>query len=389
MTAVMTAQRPPVQQSRGASSAARGSGQQQTTLKRLSEFSLELGPSLKDVLNFTNQLSVMVKAGIALPEAIEAIGLQIENKKFRKIILDLKSRIESGESFSQALARYPKVFGRLYINMIAAAELSGSLSLMLRKITEYLDQEIQTRSQVIGAMIYPGIIAVMAVTCTTFLLVFVLPRFTALFAGKEAMLPKPTIIIMAISGFLRGNWMYVLIGVAVAVFGLGAYIKTTTGRFWLDKIKLVVPVMKTLCNSLYITRSLGAMGILTNAGVPILETLEITAEVSGNVHYKKMWRDVYNSVKQGKRIAQSFSAKPLLPISAIQMIRSGEDSGTLGQVLEDVSEFYQRQLKATIKIVTAMIEPLMIIVMGFLVGFIAMAVILPIFKMSAIASGRH
>jgi type IV pilus assembly protein PilC len=389
MTAVMTAERPPVQQSRPANNAApRSTSRQRTSLKRISEFSLEMGPGLKDVLNFTNQLSVMVKAGIALPEAIESIGLQIENKKFRKIIFDLKCRIESGESFSQALGHYPDVFGRLYINMVAAAELSGSLSLMLKKITEYLDQEIQTRSQVIGAMIYPGIIAFMAITCTSFLLVFVLPRFTALFAGKEAMLPKPTVIIMAISGFLRADWIYVLIGIAAAIFGLCTYIKTPTGRFWVDKIKLVVPLMKTLCNSLYITRSLGAMGILVNAGVPILETLEITAEVSGNVHYKKMWRDVYNSVKQGKRIAQSFSAKPLLPVSAIQMIRSGEDSGTLGQVLEDVSEFYQRQLKSTIKIVTSMIEPLMIIMMGFLVGFIAMAIVLPIFKMSSMVSGH-
>jgi type II secretory pathway component PulF len=174
----------------------------------------------------------------------------------------------------------------------------------------------------------------------------------------------------------------------MSIVGLCTFIKTTTGRFWFDKIKLVVPLMRTLCNCLYITRSLGAMGILVNAGVPILETLEITAEVSGNVHYKKMWRDVHNSVKQGKRIAQSFTAKPLLPVSAIQMIRSGEDSGTLGQVLEDVSEFYQRQLRATIKIVTSMIEPLMIIVMGFLVGFIAMAIVLPIFKMSTMATGH-
>jgi len=360
---------------------------QQMSFKQISEMGFEMGPGLKDILNFTNQLSVMVKAGISLPEALESIGLQIEKKKFRKIILDMKNRIEAGESFSQALGRYPDIFGQLYINMVAAAEMSGSLSLMLRKITEYLDQEIQTRSQVIGAMIYPGIIAFMALTCTSFLLIFVLPRFTTLFAGKEHLLPKPTIIIMATSGFLKAYWMYVLAGIAVFIGGLCAFIRTPTGRFWFDKVKLVLPLIKKLCNCLYITRSLGAMGILTNAGVPILDTLVITAEVSGNVHYKKMWYQVYNSVKQGKRIAQSFSAKPLLPVSAIQMIRSGEDSGTLGQVLEDVSQFYQRELKTTIKIVTSMIEPLMIIIMGFLVGFIAMAIMLPIFKMSTMATG--
>ncbi|MDD5135002.1 MAG: type II secretion system F family protein [Phycisphaerae bacterium] len=367
----------------------RGSGKaQKTNLQQLSEISFELGPGLKDVLNFTNQLSVMIKAGIPLPDALESIGIQIEKRKFRKMVLDMKNRIEAGESFSQALGQYRDVFGQLYVNMIAAAEMSGSLSLMLRKITEYLDQEIQTRSQVIGAMIYPGIIAFMAISCTTFLLIFVLPKFTTLFVGKEHLLPKPTIIIMAISSFLRAYWVYVLAGIVVFIGGLCTFIRTIVGRFWFDKAKLIIPLIKKLCNCLYITRSLGAMGILTNAGVPILDTLVITAEVSGNVHYKRMWYQVHDSVKQGKRIAQSFSAKPLLPVAVIQMIRSGEDSGMLGQVLEEVSQFYQRELKTTIKVVTSMIEPLMIIVMGVLVGFIAMAIVLPIFKMSSMASGH-
>jgi type II secretory pathway component PulF len=354
----------------------------QTPLKRISGFSVELGPSRKDVLNFTNQLSVMVKAGIALPDAMESIAVQVENKKFRKIIFDLKSRIEAGESFSQALARYPDVFGYLYINMIAAAELSGSLSMMLRKLVDYIDQELQTRSQVIGAMVYPAIIAFMAVTCTTFLLIFVLPRFTQIFAGKEHLLPKPTVIIMAVSGFLKHYWMGVLAGLAVLIGGFIFGITTKVGRFWWDRAKLVIPLMKTLCNSLYIARSLHAMGVLVNAGVPILDTLVITAQVSGNIHYKTMWYTVHKSVKQGKKIAQSFGPKPLLPSSAIQMIRSGEESGNLGQVLEDVSEFYSRQLKNTIKLVTSMIEPIMIVIMGAIVGFIAMAIVLPIFKMS-------
>jgi type IV pilus assembly protein PilC len=354
----------------------------QSPLKQISEFSVEFGPSLKDVLSFTNQLSVMVKAGIALPEAMESIAAQVENKKFRRIIFDIKNRIEAGESFSQALARYPDVFGHLYINMIAAAELSGSLSMMLRKLVDYIDQELQTRSQVIGAMVYPAIIAFMAVVCTIFLLTFVLPRFTQIFVGKEHMLPKPTIIIMAVSSFLKHYWPGVLAGLAVLIGGFVFGIRMKTGRFWWDRAKLIIPLMKTLCSSLYIARSLHAMGVLVNAGVPILDTLVITAEVSGNIHYKKMWYAVHRSVKQGKKIAQSFGPNPLLPSSAVQMIRSGEDSGTLGQVLEDVSEFYQRQLRATIKLVTSMIEPIMIMIMGLLVGFIAMAIVLPIFKMS-------
>ncbi len=376
MAAVITAEKISAPESRTPSVS------KQPLFKQMSGFSVEFGPSLKDVLNFTNQLAIMVKAGIALPEAMESIAVQVENKKFRRIIFDLKNRIEAGESFSQALAKYPDVFRHFYVNMIAAAELSGSLSMMLRKLADYIDQELQTRSQVVGAMIYPAIIAFMAVTCTTFLLVFVLPRFTGIFAGKEHMLPKPTIIIMAVSSFLKHYWPGVLAGLAVLIGGFVFGIRTKVGRFWWDKAKLVLPLMKTLCNCLYITRSFHAMGVLVNAGVPILDTLAITAQVSGNIHYKTMWYTVHTSVKQGKKIAQSFGPKPLLPSCAIQMIRSGEESGTLGQVLEDVSEFYSRQLSATIKIVTSMIEPIMIIIMGLLVGFIAMAIVLPIFKMS-------
>ena len=364
------------------------SSQEQTLSQKIMNFSVEFGPSKKDVLSFTNQLSIMVRAGISLPEAMESIAAQVENKKFKAVITDIKNRIEAGESFSQALSKHRKIFKDIYINMISASEMSGSLSSMLRRLADYIDQELQTRSQVIGAMVYPMIIATMAISCTTFLLTFVLPKFTELFVGKEDMLPKPTIAIMAISAFLRGYWYAVLGGIIAAIVGLVFAIKTIRGRLIWDKAKLLVPLIKTLCRCLYITRGLHAMGVLINAGVPILDTIVITAEVSGNIHYKNMWRHVHDSVRKGKKISQSFGSGQLLPASVIQMIRSGEDSGTLGSVLEEVSEFYQRQLKDTIKIVTSMIEPLMIVLMGVMVGFIAMAILLPIFKISSMASGH-
>ena len=163
----------------------------QAGLGKLRQFRVEFGPSRKDILNFTNQLAVMIRAGISLQDSLESIGQQCENQKFRFVIMDLKNRIEAGQSFSQALAEHPQVFTDLYINMVAAAEISGSLSGMLQKLAEYLDSEAETRSQVKGAMVYPVIIAFMAVTVTIFLLCFVLPRFTAIFMGKEHLLPKP------------------------------------------------------------------------------------------------------------------------------------------------------------------------------------------------------
>ena len=367
----------------------RGTANAQTAaLDRIKGFRVEFGPGKKDILSFTNQLAVMVRAGISLQDSLEAIGQQQDNQKFKAIINDLKNRIEAGQSFSQALAEHTQVFSNLYINMVAAAEVSGSLSDMLQKLAEYLDQEAETRSQIKSAMVYPFIIATMAVAVTIFLLCFVLPRFTAIFAGKEHLLPRPTVILMASSAFLRHYWPFIIPGIGGAIWGFWYSINTEAGRLWWDKTKLVLPLIKTLCRSLYITRSLHTMGVLTRAGVPILNTISITAQISGNVLYKAMWLAVYEEVRQGKKIASSLVRSSLMPSNVVQMIRSGEDSGNLAEVLRDISNFYARELKTVIKTVTSMIEPIMIVAMGLLVGFIAMSIILPIFKMSNLVMGK-
>ncbi len=361
-----------------------GAGSPATEKKEL--FRFESPPNRKEILNFTNQLSIMIRAGISLQESLESIGSQTEKVKFKVIILDLKARIEAGESFSQALRAYPDVFSNLYMNMVAAAEISGSLSNMLLKLAEYLDQEAETRSQVVGAMVYPLIIAGMAVVTVLFMLVFVLPRFLLVFAGNEDMLPAPTKIIMAVSTGFRSYWYIIIPSVAGAFFGFATFIKTVLGRKWWDATKLRLPLLKTLCRCLYITRGLHTMGVLTNAGVSILDTIAITAQVSGNVLFEAMWNGVHEAVRQGKKIAPSLASYGLLPGGVIQMIQSGEESGSLGEVLGDVAEFYSRELRTVIKMVTSMIEPIMIIFMGLLVGFIAMSVILPIFKMSSLVT---
>ena len=361
---------------------------QESTLEKIRNFRVEFGPSKKDILNFTNQLAVMVRAGISLQDSLESIAQQSENEKFKAIVTDLKNQIEAGQSFSQALAEHREVFNNLYVNMIAAAEISGSMSGMLQKLAEYLDSEAETRSQIKGAMVYPIIIAVMAVSVTVFLLCFVLPRFTAIFVGKEHLLPTPTKVLMATSAFLRGYWFLILPAVGGLIWGFLYFIRTRAGRLWWDKTKLVLPLIKTLCRSLYITRSLHTMGVLTQAGVPILNTISITAQISGNALYEKMWLGVHEDVRQGKKIASSLNQFNLMPPDVVQMVKSGEDSGTLSDVLRDISNYYARVLKTVIKTVTSMIEPIMIVLMGVLVGFIAMSIILPIFKMSSAVTGK-
>ncbi len=361
---------------------------QQIAWQKIRNFRIEGGPSRKDILNFTKQLAIMVRAGISLQDSLESIAEQNDNQKFKLVIFDLKNRIESGESFSQALSEHSDVFSELYINMVAAAEISGSLSKMLQKLSEYLDSESETRSQIKGAMVYPIIIAVMAVSVTIFLLCFVLPRFTAIFAGKEHLLPGPTKALMATSAIMRGYWFLIIPAIGASFWGFWYFIGTEGGRRWWDKTKLVLPLIKTLCRSLYITRSLHTMGVLTKAGVPILNTISITAQIAGNVLYKEMWLGVYEEVRQGKKIASSLNQYNLMPSNVIQMVKSGEDSGSMSDVLRDVSDYYARELKTVIKAVTSMIEPIMIVVMGVLVGFIAMSIILPIFKMSSVVMNK-
>lgn len=346
------------------------------------QFNLSLGPGLRDVQNFTSQLAVMIRAGISIRAAIEGIAEQTENPKFRVMLQQMRKDVEAGKQFSDALARYPKIFSPLYINMVKASELSGGFSKMLDKIAAYLAQQIETRSMVVGAMIYPGIIGSMAVGTTIFLLTFVLPRFMVIFKGKEAALPTPTKLLLALSQFMVNYWYVLIAATAATVWGVFMLLRTSSGRMWWDKAKLTIPLFKKMFRALYITRSLHTMGQLINAGVPMLDTISITADISGNTLYRRMWRSVHSAVKQGKKVSSHLTRSTLLPRAVVQMIAAGEESGKLGEVLDEVSEYYSRELKTVIKSVTAMIEPLMIVLMGSVVGFIAMSIILPIFKLS-------
>jgi type IV pilus assembly protein PilC len=343
---------------------------------------ISFGPSQKDIANFTSQLSVMLRAGISLRGAVEGIADQTQNPKFKEMLRQIQRDVESGKQFSEALQRYPKKFGSLYINMVKASELSGGLSRMLDKIAGYLNQSIETGNMVKGAMVYPGIIGTLAVGVTIFLLTWVLPRFMVMFQGKEEILPLPTKILLNLSGFMTVYWWAVLLGIVAVVWGVIYANGTGPGRSFFDTVKLKIPLFKKLFRALYISRGLHTMGQLLNAGVPMLDTIAITADISGNVHYKKMWYGVHTAVKQGKKISAPLAGAELLPRSVVQMVSAGEESGKLGEVLDEVAGYYHKELVGVIKSVTSMIEPLMIVVMGGLVGFIAMSIILPIFKMS-------
>jgi len=356
-----------------------GAGKKHGLLARLG---LGQGVGGKDLLAFTSQLAVMTKAGIGLTTALESIGDQITNPNMAQVVSTLKRDVESGRQFSEALQRFPKVFSPLYVNMVRASELSGSFGHMLDRIGEYLNQQMETKRQVTGAMVYPAIIVTMALTTTVFMLTFVLPRFMILFQGKEDILPLPTKILMAMSASMVGYWYVYLVTVVGGTTGFTYFIRTEFGHAWWDGAKLKIPICAKLCHALYLSRGLRTMGELVNAGVPMLDTIAITAEVSGNLHYARVWQRVHLAVRKGQRIAPTLARSKFIPASVSQMISAGEDTGALAEILKDVSEFYDKQLKATIKAVTAAIEPIMIVAMGAIVGFIAASILLPIFKIS-------
>jgi len=357
--------------------------------KRINEsLSFSSGPTQKDILDFTTQLAVMIRAGISIRAALEGIAEQVANPKFKRILMQIKGDVESGRQFSEAIARHPKLFGPLYVSMVRASEMSGSFGRMLDRIANYLSQEAETRRMVVGASIYPGIIALMAIGTTVFLLTFVLPSFAGVFKGKEEALPGPTIFLLGLSKFMIEHWWVILAGLGGVVFAFLSFIRTEFGGFWWDRFKISAPVLKRMFRALYLSRSLQTMGELLNAGVPMLDTLAITGDVAGNRHYKRLWRSVHGAVKQGKQLQTQLSRSPLLPRSVVQMVSAGEESGRLGEVLDEISGYYAKALRDAIKAVTGMIEPIMIVLMGSVVGFIAMAIILPIFKMSNLASGK-
>ncbi|MCD4823567.1 MAG: type II secretion system F family protein [Phycisphaerae bacterium] len=356
-------------------------GSQQNLYQRMQNVRVEFGPGLRDLMSFTKQLSVMIKAGISIRDAIASIADGTPNMRFQATLNEVCRDVESGIPFSGALGKHPKVFSSLYVNMIRASEISGTFAHMLDRIVEYLDQQDETHRMVRGAMIYPIVLFTMSIAAVVFLLQWVVPKFMKLFKGKEHLLPKPTIILLAMSNFMQNYWYIPLSIVVVLATGIIITVRTPTGRRAWDRMLLAIPIIKKMMRALYITRSLQSLGELVNAGVPILEALDITAEISGNCVYKDMWRDVRDTVKEGGKIVHELQASDNLPRSVVQMISAGEESGRLGEVLDEISRYYSKELKETIKTVTGLLEPLMIVFMGVVVGFIAMSILLPIFSM--------
>ncbi len=338
--------------------------------------------SKKDIIYVTNQLAIMVDTGITLSTALEGIVEEEQNPTLRKVLADLRDSVAGGEDFSSALTRYPKMFDKTYVALVRASEATGSLGPMLDRIAGYLRKEVETRGKVRAAMAYPAVMLVLAIGVTIFLLTYILPKFTPLFESKGADLPGITAAMMNVSDAIMGYWWAWLAGIVTAIVGFVLLKRTDGGRHVLDWFKINAPIVGPVVRKVTISRSIRTLGTMLASGVPIMDSLKLAAQVSGNALYEKLWQRVLDEVATGRRMAEALRGDPLFPRVLVQMIHSGEETGKLDAVLQKVSAYYDGEVETSIKAATSMIEPLMIAAMGVVVGTIGLALLLPIFSLS-------
>ncbi|MEO1999335.1 MAG: type II secretion system F family protein [Planctomycetaceae bacterium] len=338
-----------------------------------------------EIIYLTSQLAVLVDAGVPLSESLEGLAKQNENPTLRTILTQIQKQVESGDDLSTALKRHPRHFDSTYVNLIKASEASGTLAQMLDRIATQSRSELETRQKVQGALLYPGVMLLMCIGVSIFLLIYVFPKLLPMFETKQIQIPLPTRVMMTVSNTLIHHWYWVL-AVCFLVIAGGVYLrKQAWGRLSLDWLWLHSPILGPMLKKVILGRNLKTLAITINAGVPVLQALELTAAVSNNRLYERSWTEIAQLVTTGKQIHEALSGNDLFPATVKQMISSGEATGKLGMILEKVSQYYERETSNAIKSATTLIEPLMVFLMGGVIGTIALAMLLPIFKLSSAA----
>ena len=342
-----------------------------------------------ELILFTTQLSVMLDSGVVLSDALDAIAEQAEHGAFKTIIMDVAEAVKSGENFSKALADYPRVFNSMFISMVRASEASGRMAEMLTVLSGYLNFESETRKRIKGALTYPFIMALMAVAATGTLMFFVLPRFMKIYEARGAALPRITQVLVSFSNML-GDFQVMtmaLTGLILASVALYYWAGTITGRRVIDFIKIRTPVLGTMFIDMVVTRSMRIMATMVNTGVNLLDTIEVIQSSCENYYFQQLWAGTDEKIRDGYQLSESIllsAGGQLIAPGIIQMLRAGEKSGKLGAVSDKISVFYEKKLEASIKSVMALIEPLMITILGSIIGTIAIALLLPVFRISSV-----
>lgn len=341
-----------------------------------------------DVIALCTQLSVMLETGVPLSEALDAFRQQMVRTEFREVLEVLCEDVEGGEPLSAAMEKWPRVFPGMMVSLMKASEASGMLAKMLGRVSEYLSKERKTIKQIKGALSYPIFMMVAGVGITIFLVSFVLPRFARIYEQRQASLPTPTKILLQISEFVTTQYMLYLPVLLALLLTLIIWSRRRSGRRTLDWLRLNFPLLGTMYGHLYLTRAMRTMSTLLAAGVNVLDVIDICRGVTYNTYYARLWDSMEQGVREGRQISDAVFKTDLVPPNVASMIAAGEKSGRLSEVMDRIAEFSQEELDASVARVTTFIEPLMIVFMGVVIGGVATALLLPIFDMGRVMTGK-
>jgi type IV pilus assembly protein PilC len=339
------------------------------------------GISRKQVAIFTRQFSVMIDAGLPLVQCLEILGSQQDNRTFQKVLFQVRQDVEAGSTLADALRKHPAAFDELYCNMVAAGEAGGILDTILQRLSQYIEKIVKLRSAIRSAMVYPCAVIVIAIGVVWVILWKVIPTFATLFEGLGASLPLPTRITIAASHVVGRWWWVIFIGLGVAGFALHRYYKTPGGRRRIDGLLLRLPVLGTVLKKIAVARFCRTLGTLVSSGVPILEGLEITARTSGNAVVEDAILATRSSVEEGKTIAEPLKGTDVFPAMVVQMVAVGEQTGALETMLNKIADFYEDEVDEATQNLLALLEPLMIVFLGIVIGGIVISMYLPMFDL--------
>ncbi len=342
----------------------------------------------RDIVILTRQLATMIDAGLPLVQCLDILGSQTENPTLSKTVTQVRTDVEGGSTFADALKKHPKVFDNLYVNMVAAGEAGGILDTILQRLAAYMEKFAKIKKQIKSAMVYPAVILFVAVAVVSLLLVIVVPMLGAMFAESGQVLPLPTRIVMAVSDFLKGWGGLVLLGSIVGfIVGLKQWRKTENGLKYTDAIALKVPVAGDLIRKVSVAKFTRTLGTLLTSGVPILEGLVIVARTAGNKIVEEAILTTRQAVSEGKTLAEPLSKAKVFPPMVNQMIAVGEATGALDSMLTKIADFYDDEVDTAVATLTSLLEPMLMIFLGTTVGFVIVAMYMPIFQMGSIAGG--
>ena len=337
----------------------------------------------KDLVVFTRQFATMIDAGLPLVQCLEILSTQTDNKTFGKLLNEVKLDVEAGATYADALKKHPKVFDSLYCNMVRAGEAGGMLDTILQRLAKQMEKAAKLKAQIKSAMVYPAAIVAVAIIVVSVLLVWVIPIFAKMFADFGGSLPALTQLVIDLSNFMQKYIIFMAIGLGIGLWLLKRYYNTPAGRLKIDGFSLKLPVLGDLIRKIAVARFTRTFGTLIQSGVPIMDSLEIVARTAGNVVVENAIMAARTSVGEGKTLAEPIGKTGVFPPMVVQMISVGEATGALDAMLAKIADFYDEEVDTAVAMLTSLLEPALMVFLGTVIGFIVIAMYLPIFKMAS------